>query len=263
MKTTRLPGVVAVFAWGFAAAALFPILPRAARFAIIRAWAKAMLGVLGVALEIEGELRKGPLLIVANHCSWLDVLAITALRPSVFVCKSEIAAWPALGWLIGRAGTLFMRRGSAVAAAEAAQAAARRLGEGISVAVFPEGTSTDGKALLPFHAALFQAAIDAGCPAQPLALRYSNESAVYTGDTSFGDSLAAVAGASELTVSLAVLPAIAGAADRREAARRAHALIGAHLASAPSLGTFPAAPRHALAVEAGLAALQGGRQSLV
>lgn len=268
MKAIRLTGVIAVFAAGFAAAALFPLLPRAARFAIIRAWAKAMLGVLGVALEIEGELREGPALIVANHCSWLDVLAITALRPSVFVCKSEIAAWPALGWLIGRGDTIFMRRGSAPAAAEAAQAAARRLGEGISVAVFPEGTSTNGEVLLPFHAALFQAAVDTGCPAQPLVLRYSNEAAVYTGDTSFGDSLAAVAGASELTVSLAVLPAVAGAADRREAARRAHALIGVHLASATALGplptgTFPAAPGHALAVEAGLAALQGGRSSLV
>lgn len=255
--------MVAVAAGGFAAAAFFPLLGQQARRAITQAWAKAMLAVLGVRLESEGEPGEGPTLMVANHVSWLDILAMTALRPAVFVCKAEIAAWPALGWLLGRAGTIFLRRGSAVAASEAARAAARRLREGMSVAVFPEGTSTNGATVLPFHAALFQAAIDAGCPVQPLALRYSNEAAVYAGDTGFGDSLLAVAGAGGLTIRLAVLPAFDGEACRRAAALRAHALIGASLTCATPLGTFSAAPGHALAVQAGLAVAQAGRQGLV
>jgi 1-acyl-sn-glycerol-3-phosphate acyltransferase len=262
VRTLKLCGVVAVVAAGFAAAVFFPAFPETFKSTITRLWARSLLAVLGVELEVEGELRDGPALIVANHVSWLDILAITALRPSMFVCKAEIAAWPALGWLLARAGTIFLRRGSAVAASEAARVAARRLRAGISVAAFPEGTSTDGRTVLPFHAALFQAAVDAGCAVQPLALRYSNEAAVYAGDTDFGDSLAAVAGAGGLTVGLAVLPAFAGI-DRREAAKRAHALVGASLAAAPAPGMFPAAPGHALAVEAGLATAQGGRQGLV
>jgi 1-acyl-sn-glycerol-3-phosphate acyltransferase len=263
VRTLKLCGVAAVVVAGFAAAMFFPLLPRSIREPVTCLWAKALLAVLGVELEVDGGLRDGPALIVANHVSWLDVLAITALRPSIFVCKAEIAGWPALGWLLARAGTIFLRRGSAVAASEAVHAAARRLREGITVAVFPEGTSTDGQALLPFHPALFQAAIDAGCPVQPLALQYSNQAVVYTGDTSFGDSLVAVAGAGGLTMGVTVLPAVAGAGSRREAARRAHALVGARLAGAAVLGTFPADAGHALAVEAGLATAQGGRQGLV
>lgn len=255
--------MVVVAAGGFAAAAFFPLLGQQVREAITQAWAQAMLAVLGVRLESEGEPGEGPTLMVANHVSWLDILAMTALRPALFVCKAEIAAWPALGWLLGRAGTLFLRRGSAVAAGEAARAAARRLREGVSVAVFPEGTSTNGATVLPFHAALFQAAIDTGCPVQPFALRYSSQAAVYAGDTGFAQSLLAVAGAGGLTIRLAVLPAFDGEVCRRAAALRAHALIGASLACATPLGTFSAAPGHALAVEAGLAVAQAGRQGLV
>ena len=257
MKTIRLLGVILVLLAGFVAAALFALLPRAARLAITQAWSRALLAVLGVELEIEGEPCEGPALIVANHVSWLDVLAISALRPSVFVCKSEIAAWPALGWLLARANTIFLRRGSAVAASQAVATASHKLKTGCSVAVFPEGTSTAGDEVLPFAAALFQAAVDAGCPVQPLALNYSSRAAVYAGDTSFGESLLAVAGTRGLCVTLSVLPALAAVADRRHAALRCHDLIAARV----RMGTFPADPGHAL--EASLAAAQGSHHSMV
>jgi 1-acyl-sn-glycerol-3-phosphate acyltransferase len=257
MKTIRLLGVILVLLAGFVAAALFALLPRAARLAITQAWSRALLAVLGVELEIEGEPCEGPALIVANHVSWLDVLAISALRPSVFVCKSEIAAWPALGWLFGRADTIFLRRGSAVAASQAVATASHKLKTRCSVAVFPEGTSTAGDEVLPFAAALFQAAVDAGCPVQPLALNYSSRAAVYAGDTSFGESLLAVAGARGLCATLSVLPALAAVANRRHAALRCHDLIAARV----RMGTFPADSGHAL--EASLAAAQGSHHSMV
>lgn len=260
MKTIKLLGVILVLLAGFVAAAFFPLLPRAARLAITQAWSRVLLAVLGVRLEIEGEACEGPALIVANHVSWLDVLAISALRPSLFVCKSEIAAWPALGWLLGRADTIFMRRGSAVAASQAVVVASHQL-KTASVAVFPEGTSTEGDEVLPFSPALFQAAVDAGCPVQPLALNYSSRAAVYAGDTSFGESLLAIAAARGLCVSLSVLPALAAVADRRHAALRCHDLIAARIASSRRAGTFPADSEHAL--EASLAAAQGSRHSLV
>jgi 1-acyl-sn-glycerol-3-phosphate acyltransferase len=257
MKTIKLLGVILVLLAGFAAAALFPLLPRAARLGITQAWSRALLAVLGVRLDLEGEIEPRPALLVANHVSWLDVLAISAVRPSVFVCKSEIAAWPALGWLLGRADTIFLRRRSAVAAGQAVQSATRQLRAGLSVALFPEGTSTDGDAVLPFSAALFQAAVDAGCPVQPLALSYSSRAAVYAGDTGFAESLLAVVSARGLCVSLSALPVLAAVADRRDAALRCRNLISARLTA----GTFPAASRHALA--ASLAAAQGSRHSLV
>jgi len=261
MKTIKLFGVILVLLAGFVAAALFPLLPRAARLVITQAWSRALLAVLGVQLDIEGEIHPRPALLVANHVSWLDVLAISALRPSVFVCKSEIAAWPALGWLLGRADTIFLRRGSAVAASQAVENAVRQLRAGLSVAVFPEGTSTAGDEVLPFSPALFQAAADAGVPVQPLALTYSSRAAVYAGDTSFGQSLLAVAGARGLCVTLSALPALAAVADRRHAALRCHDLIEARIASSRRMGTFPAGSGHAL--EASLAAAQGSHHSMV
>jgi 1-acyl-sn-glycerol-3-phosphate acyltransferase len=261
MKTIKLLGVILVLFAGFVAAAFFPLLPRAARLAITQAWSRVLLAVLDVELDIEGEACEGPALIVANHVSWLDVLAISALRPSVFVCKSEIAAWPALGWLLGRADTIFLRRGSALAASQAVVAASQQLQTGCSVAVFPEGTSTAGDEVLPFSAALFQAAADAGAPVQPLALNYSSRAAVYAGDTSFGESLLAVAGAHGLCVTLSVLPALAAVADRRHAALRCHDLIEARISSFRRAGTFPADFGYAL--EASLAAAQGSHHSMV
>src|SRR5687767_5398099 len=222
MRTIKLPGVILVLLGGFVAAAFFPLLPRAPRLAITQAWSRVLLAVLGVRLDLEGEIHPRPALLVANHVSWLDVLAISALRPSVFVCKSEIAAWPALGWLLGRADTIFMRRDSAVAASQAVVVASQQLRAGWSVAVFPEGTSTQGDEVLPIAAALFQAAVDAGAPVQALALNYSSRAAVYAGDTSFGESLLAIAAAGGLCVSLSVLPALAAVADRRHAALRCH-----------------------------------------
>jgi 1-acyl-sn-glycerol-3-phosphate acyltransferase len=179
------------------------------------------------------------------------------LQPAVFVCKSEIAAWPALGWLLARADTIFMRRGSAMAASQATETATQRLRAGLSVAVFPEGTSTSGDEVLPFGAALFQAAVDAGCAVQPLALTYSSRAAVYTGDTSFGESMLAVAGERDLSVTLSVLPSLTGVNCRRHAAVRSRDLIAARVRA----GTFPAETGHAL--EGSLAAAQGSHHGLV
>lgn len=224
MKAIRLAAFALHLLAGLAAAALFPLLPRAARHAITKSWSRAMLAMLGVGLEVQGELAPGPALVVANHVSWVDVLAITALRPCVFICKSEVAAWPVLGWLLARVDTIFMRRGSARAASRAMREAGARLRAGASVAVFPEGTSTNGGQVLPFGAAIFQSAWDAGCVVQPLALAYSSREAVYAGAIGFGESLLAVAGARGLRVRVAVLPAVASI-DRRDAALRSRELI--------------------------------------
>jgi 1-acyl-sn-glycerol-3-phosphate acyltransferase len=259
MRTLRLAGMALVFLGGFAAAALFALLPRTIRLEIIRLWCRGLLAVLGVRLGVEGEIDPRPALLVANHVSWLDVLAIGALRPALFVCKSDIADWPAFGWLLARVDTIFMRRGNARAASQAMQAARARLREGVSVAVFPEGTSTAGDEVLPFSGALFQAAVDSGCPVQPLALSYSSPAAVYAYGIGIGESMLAIAGARGLSVRLSILPALAEVENRRDAALRAHELIVWRLRS----GTFPAESGHAPEPEGRLVAAQGGHPGLV
>jgi 1-acyl-sn-glycerol-3-phosphate acyltransferase len=241
---------------GFMVAALFPLVPRAICLAVIRLWARALLAALGARLELEGELPAGPALLVATHISWLDVVAIAALRPCVFVCKADIADWPGFGWLLGRVGTIFMRRGSARFAARTVAAATRCLRAGLPVGVFPEGTSSDGEAVLPFSPALFQAALDAGVPVQPLALGYSSHAAVYANDIGFGESMLAIAGASDLRVTVSVLPTPA-AATRRDAALRSHELIALRVRA----GAFGHAPEGS--AEGILVAVQSSRPGLV
>ena len=244
---------------GFATAAFFPLLPGAMRLGLMRLWCRAMLASLGVRLETEGQLDPRPALLVANHVSWLDILAICALRPALFVCKADIADWPGFGWLVARVGTIFMRRGSAHSAARTVAAATRCLRSGVSVAVFPEGTSSNGDQVLPFSAALFQAAVDAGCPVQPLALSYSSQAAVYAHNIGFGESMLAIAGARGLCVRLSILTALP-ASDRRDAALRAHELIAQRVRA----GTFPAASGHALEgpAEGSLVAADAGHPGL-
>jgi 1-acyl-sn-glycerol-3-phosphate acyltransferase len=125
-----------------------------------------------------------------------------------------------------------MRRASAWSAWRAVLAIAPQLGGGASIAVFPEGTTTAGDDVLPFYPALFQAAVNAPAPVQPVALLYTDREgarryeAIYVGETSFGESLLAIAGACGLQVSLSLLPAFPAAElSRRQAAQRARESI--------------------------------------
>lgn len=203
---------------GIVATLLFPLLRAAGRDRVQRAWCRGVLGALGVRTRLEGELPRGPALLVSNHVSWLDVIALSAVRPAVFVCKDEVAAWPLIGRLLRGAGTVFIRRGSARAAGRAVGEIAAALRSGRLVAVFPEGTTTDGTDVLPFQPALLQAATDAGCEVQPVAIAYSSDAAVYAGETRFVDSLRRIAGARGLEVTLSLLPRLPASIARREAA---------------------------------------------
>jgi len=213
-------------ALGVVATALFPLLGGSVRGGLQRAWCRLVLAALGVRLKVEGEAAADRELVVANHVSWLDVVALSAVRPAVFVCKSEIAAWPVFGRLLHGAGTVFMRRGSARAAYRAMRELSMLLAIGERAAVFPEGTTTRGADVLPFRPALLQSALNAGCAIRPVALSYTSEVAVYEGGISFLASLWAIAGASGLQVRLVLLPGIAAAGiTRREAAALARELI--------------------------------------
>ena len=140
---------------------------------LVREWTRRMLLIMGVELVVEGTPPEhGPLLQVANHMSWLDILVMNGARPSRFVSKADAEHWPLLGSLITGAGTLYLERGNRRAAMRMVHHMAERLELGDILTVFPEGTTGDGKALLPFHANLLQAAIAARAPVLPIALRF-------------------------------------------------------------------------------------------
>ena len=176
-------------------------------------------------------------MIVANHVSWLDVFALSAMRPAKFVCKSDVRDWPLIGWLVASNEALFLERGSRSAAAKLNRTILAALQAGDTVVVFPEGTSTDGSAILPFRGAMLQGAADAASNIVPVALRYVDangsrcDAAAYCGDLSFWESMRSIASARNLTVELEVLPPIESQGlDRRELARLAHESITNHLA---------------------------------
>src|SRR5262245_46431824 len=112
MATWRLARFLLHVILGFAAVCAFPGLPHHRREKVVAWWSRGLLAALGVRLRLDGEPPLEPGLLVANHVSWLDVAALAALRPALFVCKSEVAAWPGVGWLLARVGTIFHRRGS-------------------------------------------------------------------------------------------------------------------------------------------------------
>jgi 1-acyl-sn-glycerol-3-phosphate acyltransferase len=152
---------------------VFPRLDTAQREDRVQTWARAMLAVLGIRLEVRGRPpESGPVLIVANHISWLDIVVMHAARHCRFVAKAEVRRWPLIGRLASAAGTLYIERESRRDALRVVHHMAECLRTGHVLAVFPEGTTSDGTGLLPFHANLLQAAISADAPALPLALSF-------------------------------------------------------------------------------------------
>lgn len=151
----------------------FPQLSHEQREARVQAWSLQFLALWGVHLKVIGQpVRSGPALIVANHISWLDILVIHAARHCRFVSKSDIRDWPLIGTLATGAGTLYIERARRKDALRMVHDIAEALREGEVVAVFPEGTTSDGRGLLPFHANLIQSAIQADAPVQPMSIKF-------------------------------------------------------------------------------------------
>jgi 1-acyl-sn-glycerol-3-phosphate acyltransferase len=152
---------------------VFPRLSIAQREQRVQAWSLGMLRALGVTLEVHGQpVATGPVLLVANHISWLDILVMHAARFCRFVSKADVHHWPVIGRLATGAGTLYIERASRRDAMRVVHRMAQALREGQVVAVFPEGTTGDGRSLLPFHANLLQAAVSVDAPVQPVGLRF-------------------------------------------------------------------------------------------
>ncbi len=225
--------------WGAATVAVvYPWIAARFRRALKRRWSRQLLETLGIRLKLGAGRTALPArgLVVCNHISWLDIYVINALTPAAFVSKDDVKSWPLIGWLCAHTETIFLERGSRAAAQRTRETMIGQLQSAVHVAVFPEGTTTGGDRVLPFHAALFQSAIDAAVPVVPLALRYTDHAGnpsrapAYDGDVTLWQCLRAIARAEGLTADLRVLEAImTQSAGRRELSAQCREAIAWHL----------------------------------
>jgi 1-acyl-sn-glycerol-3-phosphate acyltransferase len=207
------------------------------RHALNRAWSLKMLRLCGMRLVVHNDgarLDRGAL-VVANHISWIDIYVINAWRPTPFVSKAEIRNWPLVGWLAQQLDTVFIQREKRSDAKRIMHELADRLSAGELMCVFPEGTTSNGLALLPFHANMFQAAVSASAPVQPLCIMYEDAQGrqstapAYIDDLSLADSLNLLLRGGPLTAHVYVGAPLAPGADRRTLAAEAEAVIAATL----------------------------------
>jgi 1-acyl-sn-glycerol-3-phosphate acyltransferase len=226
---------------GLVIAVVFPYLPLKVRKKVLQRWSRQLLAIFNVSIDFQeiGDLEDFHRdLIVTNHISWLDVFVLNAIVPMRFVAKSEVRCWPVIGWLCERVQTLFIERGSGRSAARINAQLVELLKSGESIAVFPEGTTTDGFGVAHFHSSLIQPAIDAGAKVCPMVIRYhdaqGNHSTVpaYVGDLSFAQSLWNILTTRALHVQLLKLPTLAASgAERRGLTQAAQKNISTVLAA--------------------------------
>ncbi|WP_328477349.1 1-acyl-sn-glycerol-3-phosphate acyltransferase [Streptomyces sp. NBC_00377] len=215
----------------------------------VRWWSRTVVRAAGVRVRITGATAPTGtgLLLVANHISWLDIPLLAAVRPARMLAKAEIRRWPVAGTLVARGGVLFIDRDRLRALPATVARIADALRAGQAVAVFPEGSTWCGRAQGHFRRAVFQAALDARVPVQPVRIRYRDRdgaagtAAAFVGDDPLLTSLWRVASTRGLVAEVEVLPALAPDThpDRRTLATAAGARVrgeaGAEIEVMPAL----------------------------
>src|SRR5690348_10218965 len=162
---------------GLIQSAIYPYLGQPAQRRMAQNWSAGLLSVLCIRLRYRGftpTSETSRAMLAANHVSWLDVYSINSVCPARFVAKSEIRSWPLLGWLGRNAGTLFIERTKRSDTARINEHIGNALTIGDRVAIFPEGTTSDGTMLRHFHASLLQPAVTVAATLYPVAIRYTD-----------------------------------------------------------------------------------------
>lgn len=244
IRLIRLSRLVIHLLRGLATAlVLFRVYSLQRRDAAVRRWARKLLRILSVRLEVQGGgAAKNNLsgMLVANHISWLDIFAIHAVHSVHFVSKSEVKSWPFLGTLASAVGTLFIERARRQDTLRLTREMRALLERGQAVAIFPEGTTTDGSLIKPFHASLFEPLTHVDAVLWPVAIRYPgadgevNLVPAFIDDLGFPESLWRIVSARETLVHLRFLPAIpTRGMGRRMLAIQAEEAIAGALGFAP------------------------------
>lgn len=208
----------------------------------IHRWCRRFLRAIGIACTVEGKplgrrAAAGKFeAVIANHLSYLDIVVLAAVQPFVMVAKTEVRGWPLLGWLTAQAGTVYVTRGQGPASYPAVNAAmANAFRSGLPVLFFPEGTTTDGSAVLPLRRGLFHSVLRDRVHVRAAALRYRLEDdhggtasvandVCWWGDADFVPHLFRLLGLGKIRAQVRFGPEVRGA-DRFELARNGHAAL--------------------------------------
>jgi 1-acyl-sn-glycerol-3-phosphate acyltransferase len=230
------------------AALIFPFCSTTTRDFLIRSWSRKIVSIFNVRIHVHAGPPAANIkgaVFAANHVSWLDVWVIDSQHACRFIAKSEVRGWPVVGWLAAKTGTLFIERERKRHAAILNKEVAAVLATGDCIAVFPEGTTTDGRQLKRFFGTLLQPAADSGAPLIPVAIRYVGDDGeidltpAFIDDMTLIESLRRMLHARRTRVEIAFLPAIdTRGKTRREIAYAAQEAIAAAL-SLPSPGSAP------------------------
>jgi 1-acyl-sn-glycerol-3-phosphate acyltransferase len=148
----------------------------------VRLWARACLRILGLNINLRrgrhtgpplhGDLQSNRRLLVSNHQSYLDIVVIASVFPTLFVAKTEVSRWPLFGWLAKFGGTIFVDREDPRSGVRCAYRVSRALRDGVNVQVFPEATTCDGSTVLPFNGLFFASAVRSRTPVLPLTIKF-------------------------------------------------------------------------------------------
>jgi 1-acyl-sn-glycerol-3-phosphate acyltransferase len=194
---------------------VLPWLSDKSRLRMERHWNSGLMNLLNIKLRIAGvapDLSSQNVMLVSNHVSWLDIYLLNTVRPVTFVSKLEVRSWPIVGWLASRTGTLFIDRSKRHDTKRVTHEMSAILRKGGCVAVFPEGTTSNGSVLLPFHASLLQPAIHSDSKVWPVAIRYCytdgslNKAPAYIDELTFADSILLILGQAVIYAELTFLP---------------------------------------------------------
>jgi 1-acyl-sn-glycerol-3-phosphate acyltransferase len=253
-RAVRISLLMLHLAWGVTLAGLaFSFFSPLRRDRIIMGWSRRLLTVLGVRAHVASAPNlPGGALLVCNHVSWLDIYLIYAAQRVHFVSKSEVRAWPVAGWLAHKTGTLFLERGRRADTARVNTEMRTLMQSGAWVAVFPEGTTSDGRGLRRFLPSLLQPAVELNCPIVPAALRYRtldndySAAPAYVDQMSLWQSLMQVISEPGLIAELRFGEPILPTSHRRELAAQAEAatarLLGLRTSACASADTAPQTP---------------------
>ncbi len=213
---------------------IFPFLPYRPKSKLIQIWSRTLLRIFNIRLTIHGNREllndRQSALVVSNHISWIDIHVINTVSPVIFVAKSDVAKWPIFGWIAQQIGTIFIVREKISDIKRVLNLMAQYLQSHKKVCIFPEGTSTDGKSVLPFRSNLLQAAINSQARVIPICITYKEKGrysdvAAFIGDMGLIDSIKKMLKSSDMEVHVHILEPQSDIHSRQELADRAHQLI--------------------------------------
>jgi 1-acyl-sn-glycerol-3-phosphate acyltransferase len=222
---------------------LYPRASPERRRALMQRWCAKLLAILNIEVQVEGEppsRGENAAMIAANHVSFVDIMLISSVRPTRFVAKSEIRAWPLAGWIADRAGTLFIRRDQMRDMARIDARVREVMGEGDCVGLFPEGITTEGDELRKFHSSLFEPAVANNAHVHPVAIRYEHPDGTlcremsFIGDRTFGESIALILHQRRVRARLMFAPTVETAGvSRRDVAKTVETRVASLLGVDP------------------------------